>query len=151
MAPADERKINRNEALVRFRKVNSISLRVHRAVQKTVGRWHDMALTMSYVELGIDQEGKSPRLLGWAQAANLWLYGGGQAGGGTDAENLGKLGSGHPGSGGGPGRRRPSPAGRENALPMARDAGEQCVCMCFDFCAALDKQNILIITQRNCH
>lgn len=77
MAPADERKINRNEALVRFRKVNSISLRVHRAVQKTAGRWHDMALTMSYVELGIDQEGKSPRLLGWAQAANLWLYGGG--------------------------------------------------------------------------
>lgn len=64
MAPADERKINRNEALVPFRKVNSISLRVHHAVKKTAGRWHDMALIMSYVELGIDQEGKSPCHLG---------------------------------------------------------------------------------------
>lgn len=62
-AHADEKNKNKNKnsemkLWCLLEKVNPISLRVGHAV-KTSGQRHDMALIMSYVELGIDQEGKS--------------------------------------------------------------------------------------------
>lgn len=54
-----------------------------------------------------------------------------------------------PGCGGGHGRPRPAPVslGRM-ALPMARDACEQCVWMGFDFCAVLGKCRITSLLLR---
>lgn len=110
-------------------KVNPISLRVGHTAKKTDVRGHAMALIVSYLEPKLSRK-ESHCLLGKGPGccANLWLYGGGQAGKDTKAQNMGRLGSGHVRVWWWAWQAWPSPVswGRMT-LAVARDACEQCV------------------------